>query len=83
MASDWKTRPTLRRCGGLPRTLSPKMRISPVVGASRPAIIRIVVVLPQPEGPRIETISPGKTSRLTPSTARILPRAKIRDTSCS
>ena len=38
-------------------------------GRSRPAIMRIAVVLPAPFGPRKPWISPGATDRLTPSTA--------------
>jgi hypothetical protein len=34
------------------------MMISPSVGCSRPAIMRISVVLPQPEGPRMTINSP-------------------------
>src|SRR5947207_14158891 len=47
----------------------PFTRMRPEVGLSRPAMIRIVVVLPAPFGPRKPWISPGATSRLTPSTA--------------
>src|SRR6266849_5454212 len=47
----------------------PLMTTRPEVGLSNPAIIRIVVVLPAPFGPRKPWISPGATSRLTPSTA--------------
>src|ERR1019366_2597341 len=35
----------------------------PAVGRSNPAIIRRVVVLPQPEGPRNDTNSPGSIAR--------------------
>src|SRR5262245_46622981 len=47
----------------------PLTRIVPLVGNSKPAIIRKVVVLPQPEGPRNETNSPRSTSRLKSCTA--------------
>src|SRR5437773_7195523 len=47
----------------------PLMTTRPDVGLSSPAMIRIVVVLPAPFGPRNPWISPGATSRLTPSTA--------------
>src|SRR5690606_23290273 len=40
-----------RSRGGTSSTRRSPMRISPRVGSSSPAIIRIVVVLPQPEGP--------------------------------
>ena len=36
----------------------PSSRIRPSVGCSKPAIIRSVVVLPQPDGPSIEKNSP-------------------------
>jgi hypothetical protein len=41
----------------------------PAVGASRPQIMRIVVDLPQPLGPRKPNTSPRRTSRSMPSTA--------------
>src|ERR1051326_7306599 len=49
-------------------------QISPSSGSSRPAIIRSVVVLPQPLGPSRTSSSPSSTSKLTSSTAgRLLP----------
>jgi hypothetical protein len=48
-------------------TSSPPRRISPEVGSSRPAIMRKVVVLPQPEGPR-------STKKLPSSMVRLLSR---------
>src|ERR1700744_103823 len=50
-------------------TTLPAMLISPLVGCSRPATQRKVVVLPQPEGPSNTTISPAGTAKLTPSIA--------------
>src|ERR1700741_3177749 len=47
----------------------PLMVILPLVGLSRPAMMRMVGVLPAPFGPRKPWISPGATERLTPSTA--------------
>src|SRR5262245_7268293 len=47
----------------------PSISTLPAVGLSRPAIMRMVVVFPAPFGPRQPWISPGATSRLTPSTA--------------
>src|SRR5574341_2695562 len=44
-------------------------QISPVSGRRNPATRRSVVVLPQPEGPRRESSSPGSTRRASPSTA--------------
>src|SRR6188508_298697 len=45
----------------------------PAVGVSNPAIIRRVVVFPDPDGPSIEKNSPSRTSRSTPSTATTSP----------
>ena len=53
---------TGRRFGGTPRIGWPPMRISPASGAVKPAIMRSSVVLPQPEGPRIEKKLPRATS---------------------
>ena len=54
----WKTVLTLRLYGGVRETSSPSSRMRPSVGDSKPAIIRSVVVLPQPEGPSMEKNSP-------------------------
>src|SRR5689334_24275785 len=54
----------------------PCSRITPLVGSSKPAIIRMVVVLPQPDGPSREKNSPSRMSRSIPATAVITsPRA--------
>jgi hypothetical protein len=45
----------------------------PDVGASRPTIMRIVVDLPAPFGPRNPVTVPGRTVKLTPSTAVLDP----------
>ena len=42
---------------------------SPASGSSRPAIMRRVVVLPQPLGPSNTSSSPSSTSKLTSFTA--------------
>src|SRR4029453_16977812 len=47
---------------------SPPSRIAPVSGRSKPAIIRSVVVLPEPDGPSIVKNSPSATCRSTLST---------------
>src|SRR5438876_12147657 len=44
-------------------------QISPASGRRNPATRRSVVVLPQPDGPRSETSSPGSTRRSSPSSA--------------
>jgi hypothetical protein len=45
----------------------------PAVGRSRPRIIRIVVDLPAPFGPRKPVTRPGSTVKSMPSTAAFLP----------
>src|SRR5215470_15963462 len=58
-----------RSFGGRSLTSSPPIKISPDVTSSRPAIIRSVVLLPQPEGPTSTTSSLSGISRLMPRTA--------------
>src|SRR3954447_5616603 len=60
----------LRSAGPMPLTRRPAIRMSPAVAVSRPAIMRKVVVLPQPDGPSRQRTSPAPTSRSTASTAR-------------
>ena len=43
--------PMLRLCGGSASSERPSSKISPLVGASKPASIISVVVLPEPDGP--------------------------------
>ena len=62
-----------RRLGGTPTMFSPYSRTWPDVGCSKPAIIRSVVVLPQPDGPSSEKNSPVSIARSTRSTAWTLP----------
>ena len=71
-AYDWKTIPMLRRFGGRWVMSSPSIVIVPAVGCSKPAIIRRVVVLPQPDGPRNDTNSPFSAARLKSSTATVV-----------
>src|SRR5437773_2921707 len=58
----------------------PSSRILPSVGCSNPAIIRSVVVLPQPDGPSIEKNSPLGISTLIPATAATSPKRLTRST---
>ena len=58
----------------MPTTDSPKKLIFPSDKASRPAIILMVVVFPEPLGPIIEKNSPCCTSNVTPSTATYSPK---------
>src|SRR5262245_55384865 len=50
------------------------MRMSPASGDSSPASRRSVVVLPHPDGPSREKNSPRRSSKDTPSTARVAPK---------
>src|SRR5882724_8855749 len=61
---------TFRARGGRPVTMFPSITISPEVGRSSPAIMRINVVLPQPDGPSRTRNSPSLAMRSMPSTAR-------------
>ena len=47
----------------------PQMLAVPDVGVTKPANMRMVVVLPAPFGPRKPSTSPGATWKLTSSTA--------------
>ena len=62
-----------RLCTGTSVISAPLTKMRPVSGVSKPAIMRNVVVLPQPEGPRRAKNSPAATSRPRPSTARVTP----------
>src|SRR6185369_15786139 len=63
-----------RSPGGSVVTSRLAMWMVPAVGVSRPAIVRRVVVLPQPEGPRRTMNSPLATARLRASTAIVSPK---------
>src|SRR5215470_11511974 len=58
-----------RSFGGTSLTTSPPIIISPSVMSSRPAIMRSVVDLPQPDGPTRTTNSWSAISRSMPRTA--------------
>ena len=49
-----------RRLAGMPSIGWPSTEIVPLVGWSKPAIIRSSVVLPQPDGPSSEKNSPSR-----------------------
>src|SRR5260370_2516462 len=68
-AKSWKTKAMSRCEACLKVTSSPPSRMRPEVGNSRPAIIRSVVVLPQPEGPSRQKKSPSRTVKEEPRTA--------------
>src|SRR5437763_269431 len=65
--------PMSRLCGGTWVTSCPPTTMRPPSGCSNPAIMRKVVVLPQPEGPSSAKNSPGATRRSTLSTTRVRP----------
>ena len=73
----WNTVFTSRLYGGTCDTSSPWSRIDPLVGSSKPAIIRRVVVLPQPEGPSMEKNSPALMSKCASSTAMYEPKCLV------
>src|SRR3954451_18271629 len=59
-------------------TSSPSSRMRPPVGNSSPAIIRSVVVLPQPDGPSMTKNSPSATTKLESWTAMNDPKSFFR-----
>src|SRR5215468_3847608 len=63
---------------GAARYSRPLTRTRPVVGSSRPAIIRIVVDLPAPFGPRKPVTTPGWTTKSSPATASFSPYRLLR-----
>jgi hypothetical protein len=67
----------LRRSGGRvvvgEERSSPSISIMPSVGRMKPAIMRSVVVLPQPDGPSSVRNSPARAVSETLSTARVAP----------
>src|SRR5262245_13680959 len=62
-----------RSFASMPVTSRSPMRMRPDVGSWKPAIMRSVVVLPQPDGPSSVMSSPGRTSRQTSRTAATAP----------
>ena len=65
--------PMLRWFGLRSTTSRPSMRIVPWSGVSKPATMRSVVVLPQPDGPRNEMNSPCSMARLKSRTTWLAP----------
>ena len=68
----WKVRArpsAARRCAGAPVTSWPKSAMRPEESGIAPEMRLNSVVLPAPLGPMRARRSPGRTSRLTPSTA--------------
>ena len=54
---------------------SPFSQTSPLVGVSKPAIIRRMVVLPQPDGPSNEKNAPRGIASETSATARCVAKS--------
>src|SRR5436309_5743342 len=77
-ANSWNTNAMSRCDARLNVTSSPPNRMRPDVGSSRPAIIRSVVVLPQPEGPSRQKKSPSGTVNVESRTAVNPPNALCR-----
>src|SRR5687768_12356568 len=69
---SWKITP---RSGPGSATGRPSSSTRPFVGLTKPPTMFIKVVLPQPDGPMIETNSPFETSNETSSITRIGPAA--------
>src|SRR5712692_4109064 len=72
-AKDWKMTPILL-IGDV--TGWPWKRTSPLVGASRPSIIRSIVLLPHPDGPTIARNSLGTWKEMLSRTVMLLPSLK-------
>ena len=69
--------PKSRCAGGSRVTSRPPISMLPASCASRPAITRSSVVLPQPEGPRKQTSLPLSTSSETASSAVKAPKRLV------
>ena len=65
---------TSRSVAGSAVTSAPPIRICPAVAISSPAIMRSVVVLPQPEGPSSVTSRPASMNSEMSLTAGVLLR---------
>src|SRR5882762_1879094 len=63
---------------GFSCTPSPHTETLPALGGMKPVIMRMVVDLPAPLGPRNPSTSPVPTSKETPSTARFEPKDLLR-----
>ena len=73
-ARFWKISAVGRMLGPRPASDRAPSRISPSLGSMKPEIMRRMVVLPQPDGPRNEKNSPSLMVRLRLRTAVKLPK---------
>ena len=64
------------RATSISAPFSARKRISPAVGAMARRMQREVVVLPQPDSPTSDSVSPRSMVKLTSSTARTWPTAR-------
>ena len=69
---------TGRSYGGMALMSAPSIWIVPAVGASNPASVRSSVVLPDPDPPRRQKISPRRMSSDTLSSATKSPNFLVR-----
>ena len=76
-----RARARARPCGETSVTSVPSSTTRPLVGVTKPEMMSSTVVLPAPLGPMRPTISPCRTRRSTPFTARTPPNDTL--TSCS
>src|SRR5439155_14825788 len=87
IAYDWKIIDMPRFSGGSEwpgaEIARPSSSMVPSVGSRKPAIIRSVVVLPQPEGPSSETNSPRASASVARSTAVKAPKRQVTSRSAS
>ena len=77
-AYDWKTMPKSRCEAGRFEISRSAWKMRPYVWMSSPAMARSSVVLPQPDGPRKQTNSPGKISREMSFSAANAPNCFVR-----
>jgi hypothetical protein len=68
---------TLRSDAVASVTSAPLSRTRPSVGRSSPAMIRSVVDLPQPDGPRIEVNEPSGTASETSCSTGVAPNRRV------
>ncbi len=72
-SGDWATPISATLCAGIPPISVPRSFTDPERGASRPEIVRSVVLLPAPFDPISVTISPSLTVSEMPFNAWIWP----------
>src|SRR5437879_7710813 len=81
IAYDWKIIDMPRFSGGNERPgaeiVRPSSSMVPSLGSRKPAIMRSVVVLPQPDGPSSETNSPRVSASVARSTAVTAPKRQV------